>query len=339
MPVEISFLLIYVAGGYCLSATTFLKIVISLSGCSGKCNLNMSSDWSWHPSLIRRALGGCFACLAFSGIKSSCCVTWICPRCVRSVNFCSAEANASYSAHLGTGFPNPPLCSPHLAGTQGSPLSSCGDLVDAKPLLPRVLLILPTSCLVISVWSSTIQVESTERQRGTSSGQLIPCLRQLSLGGINTEAHNAREIFIKSILKRGLGEEALPILMWWMIANICNRRSDALRRVFKDNPKQRAFLLGLGCLCLPQKDQSLAYIQEKIQDWMAPGPEPVWQLLSSQRRWIGGGMTEAAEIMRGQIRQMWQVTSSSSREEGAFGRTERQQDERGEKRVLLKHNL
>lgn len=50
-------------------------------------------------------------------------------------------------------------------------------------------------------------------------------------------------------------------------------------------------------------------------------------------------MTEAAEIMRGQIRQMWQVTSSSSREEGAFGRTERQQDERGEKRVLLKRNL
>lgn len=49
-------------------------------------------------------------------------------------------------------------------------------------------------------------------------------------------------------------------------------------------------------------------------------------------------MTEAAEIMRAQIRRMWPVTSSSSRDKGAFGRTERQQDERGEKQVLLKHN-
>lgn len=49
-------------------------------------------------------------------------------------------------------------------------------------------------------------------------------------------------------------------------------------------------------------------------------------------------MTEAAEIMRAQIRQMWLVTSSRSRQKGAFGRTERQQDERGEKQILLKHS-
>lgn len=42
-------------------------------------------------------------------------------------------------------------------------------------------------------------------------------------------------------------------------------------------------------------------------------------------------MTEAAEIMRARIRRMWPVTSSSSRGKGAFGRIERQQDERGEK--------
>lgn len=48
-------------------------------------------------------------------------------------------------------------------------------------------------------------------------------------------------------------------------------------------------------------------------------------------------MTESAEIMRAQIRQMWPVTSSS-REKGAFEKTERHQDERGEKQVLLKHN-
>lgn len=35
----------------------------------------------------------------------------------------------------GTGFPNPPFYSPHPSGAQGSPLSSGGDLVDAKPLL------------------------------------------------------------------------------------------------------------------------------------------------------------------------------------------------------------
>lgn len=73
-----------------------------------------------------------------------------------------------------------------------------------------------------------------ERQRGISRGQLIPCLRQLSLGEINTEAHNARKIFIKSVLKGGGG--ALPILMWWVIANIFNRRFDTSLGVFKDNP-------------------------------------------------------------------------------------------------------
>lgn len=50
-------------------------------------------------------------------------------------------------------------------------------------------------------------------------------------------------------------------------------------------------------------------------------------------------MTEAAEITRAQIRRMWLVTSSGSTgKKGAFGRAERQQDERGEKQALSKHD-
>lgn len=32
----------------------------------------------------------------------------------------------------------------------------------------------------------------------------------------------------------------MPVLTWWVIANISNRRFDTSLRVFKDNPKQRA---------------------------------------------------------------------------------------------------
>lgn len=53
-----------------------------------------------------------------------------------------------------------------------------------------------------------------ERQRGISIGHLIPCLRQLSQGGISTEAHDARKIFIKNVVKLG---EGLPVLTWKVI--------------------------------------------------------------------------------------------------------------------------
>lgn len=34
--------------------------------------------------------------------------------------------------------------------------------------------------------------------------------------------------------------EVLPVLTWWVMANIFNRRSDTSPGVFKDSPKQRA---------------------------------------------------------------------------------------------------
>lgn len=49
-------------------------------------------------------------------------------------------------------------------------------------------------------------------------------------------------------------------------------------------------------------------------------------------------MTEAAEIMRAQMRRVWLVTSSCSRGKGALGTDEKQQDERGGKQGLWKHN-